>query len=58
MSGRLISYGVSTYAWKVALLPEHSAAGEQEAPEIDHRDDAVEEEAYEVWQNDVRDAIR
>lgn len=46
-----------SYAWEVAVLPQHGAADEEEVFEVAHGGDGVEEEAHEVWEGDVRDAV-
>lgn len=46
-----------THAGDVPLLPEHGAAGVEEGFEVEHAGDGVGEEADEVREGDVRDAV-
>lgn len=39
------------------LFPKHSAAGIEEALQIDHGRDTVEEKANEVWNRNVGDTV-
>ena len=46
-----------TYTGEMPLLPKDSTAKVEEVLEIDHRSDSVEQEAKEMRERDVRDAV-
>ena len=47
-----------TYAGKITVLPEQGATHEEEVLEIEHSGDGVGKEAEEMWEGDVRNAVR
>jgi hypothetical protein len=46
-----------TYTRKVSVLPEQSAANEQEVFQVEHGCYGVGKETQEMWERYVRDAI-